>query len=129
MFQGSSLWAGLASGVLSQIQHTRDLTQGNMDRTKYAVHTAGNVTGAVGVMAGVEYGALLGTSVLPGVGTAIGAVVGAVVGDKVGRAIGHRTGEAVFQSQAGRKATEVLSSSQPIQAAADAVMPNPIPAP
>jgi outer membrane lipoprotein SlyB len=100
IFQGGSLWAGVASGAMSQFQHTRALNKGSINRSQYAVHTTENVSGAVGVMAGVEYGALLGTAVLPGFGTAVGAVIGAVFGDKIGRAVGQQTGRVIFQNRA-----------------------------
>ncbi|KIL41262.1 hypothetical protein SD70_08415 [Gordoniibacillus kamchatkensis] len=103
MFQGGSLWAGLASGAMSQFQDTKNFTQGSLDRNEYAVKTATNVTGAVGVMAGVEYGALLGTSMLPGIGTAAGAIVGGLLGDRVGRMLGQQTGNAIFNGMIGKK--------------------------
>lgn len=100
MFQGGSLWAGVVSGAMSQILHTRDYNRGVMNGKEYAMLTAQNATGAVGVMAGVEYGALLGTAVMPGIGTAVGAVIGGVLGDKVGRAVGQETGRVIFRSEA-----------------------------
>jgi hypothetical protein len=45
MFQGGSLWAGLASGAMSQFQDTKNFTQGTLDRNEYAVKTASNVKG------------------------------------------------------------------------------------
>jgi outer membrane lipoprotein SlyB len=99
MFQGGSLWAGVATGAMSQFQDTRKLTQGAIDRTEYAVQTAENVTGALGVMAGIEYGAMLGTTLMPGVGTAVGAVLGGVFGDKIGRAVGQQTGNAILNNR------------------------------
>jgi phage tail tape-measure protein len=96
MFQGGSLWAGVASGAMSQFQDTKNFTQGDLNRNEYAVKTAANVTGAVGVMAGVEYGALLGTSLFPGIGTAAGAIIGGLLGDRLGRAVGQQTGSVIF---------------------------------
>ncbi|GAA3406933.1 glycine zipper domain-containing protein [Paenibacillus hodogayensis] len=110
MLQGGSLWAGLASGAMSQFQDTKNLNQGNIDRTEYAVQTASNVTGAVGVMAGVEYGALLGTSVMPGIGTAVGAVIGGVLGDRLGRVVGRQTGSALVQSDIVKNIVQPASS-------------------
>ncbi|MDB4867224.1 MAG: hypothetical protein JWR03_1557 [Cohnella sp.] len=112
IFQGGSLWAGVASGAVSQFQHTLSLKKGNIDRSQYAVHTTENVTGAIGVMAGVEYGALLGTSVLPGIGTAVGAVVGAVFGDKIGRVVGQQTGQMMFKSRMPENAAQPAASIQ-----------------
>lgn len=100
MFQGGSLWAGLLTGAMSQVQDTKNLRSGQLSRNEYAVQTTENVTGAVGVMAGVEYGAILGTSVFPGVGTVVGSVVGGLLGDKLGRTIGTRAGSMIFSNHA-----------------------------
>lgn len=100
MFQGGSLWAGVVSGGVTQFQDTQNLLNGQMERTNYAVKTAGNVTGAVGVMAGIEYGALLGTSIMPGVGTVLGAAAGGLLGDRLGRAVGLQAGNILFNKQA-----------------------------
>ncbi|TJY44152.1 hypothetical protein E5161_01785 [Cohnella pontilimi] len=112
MFQGGSLWAGVVSGVMSQFQHTKNYNKGLMSGREYAVHTAENATGAVGVMAGVEYGALLGTSMLPGLGTVVGAVIGGVLGDKVGRAVGQQTGQVIFRSQPVNNMTQPTTQTQ-----------------
>lgn len=98
MFQGGSLWSGLLTGTMSQIQDTKQLRQGGMAKNEYAVHTARNVTGALGVMAGVEYGAILGTTVMPGVGTVVGSVIGGLLGDKIGRTVGSQAGGILFRS-------------------------------
>ncbi|TVY10432.1 hypothetical protein [Paenibacillus cremeus] len=103
MFQGGSLWAGLIRGSMLQAEDTKNLQKGQMNKTDYAVETTGNVTGAIGVMAGVEYGAVLGTTFMPGVGTVIGAVAGGILGDKLGRTVGHQVGSTVFHSQLGNK--------------------------
>lgn len=58
-----------------------------------------NVSSALGVMAGIEYGAALGSTVLPGIGTAVGSVVGGLLGDRVGRFIGQQTGKIVYNQQ------------------------------
>ncbi|ULL18990.1 hypothetical protein DVH26_33895 [Paenibacillus sp. H1-7] len=98
MWQGGSLWTGLISGGLTQLQDTRSLTSGEMDKKQYAVKTSGNVTGALGVMAGVEYGALLGTSVMPGVGTVVGSIVGGLLGNSLGQTIGQQAGQALVNN-------------------------------
>jgi outer membrane lipoprotein SlyB len=95
MFHGGSLWTGLISGGLSQYKDTYAMTTGQMDKKQFAIQTSQNVTGAIGVMAGLEYGAVLGTSILPGIGTAVGAVIGGVIGDRVGRAVGVQTGTVI----------------------------------
>ncbi|MDT3424982.1 phage tail tape-measure protein [Paenibacillus forsythiae] len=92
MLQGGSLWAGLLAGGMSQLQDTKSLQQGRIGKKEYTVQTVENVTGAVGVMAGVEYGAVLGSTVLPGVGTVVGALLGGVLGDRMGRIVGGQAG-------------------------------------
>jgi outer membrane lipoprotein SlyB len=98
-FSGGSLWGGLISGGLSQLQDTNALKEGQIDKKTYAVQTTENVTGAFGVMAGIEYGAILGTSIMPGVGTVLGTVVGGLLGDRVGRTVGHRAGSSLINSR------------------------------
>lgn len=98
MFQGGSLWAGLLAGGMSQLQDTKSLQQGQMGKKQYTVQTVENVTGAVGIMAGVEYGAVLGSAVMPGVGTVAGAVLGGVLGDRIGRVVGGQAGNMLCQN-------------------------------
>ncbi|KEO82220.1 hypothetical protein EL26_16345 [Tumebacillus flagellatus] len=98
MFRGGSLWAGIISGGMQQLQHTKALQNGAMDRKTYAVHTTGNVSSALGTMAGIEYGAMLGSAVMPGIGTIAGSIVGGIVGDRVGRYVGHNTGRMMFNT-------------------------------
>ncbi|MEC4568725.1 hypothetical protein L8C07_22490 [Paenibacillus sp. CMAA1739] len=99
MLQGNSLWGGLISGGISQVQDTISLTKGQMDNKEYMVHTSGNLTGALGVMAGIEYGAILGTSLLPGVGTVLGSIVGGLLGNNVGHRVGMQAGSALVNSR------------------------------
>ncbi|NGQ95787.1 MFS transporter [Brevibacillus sp. SYP-B805] len=99
MFEGSSLWAGVISGGMTQVQDTNAWANGQLDKTNYFIRTTGNVTGALGVMAGVEYGGILGTSILPGVGTVIGAILGGMLGDRIGRTVGYQAGNALFNTQ------------------------------
>lgn len=98
MFSGGSLWAGVVSGGIQQIQHTRALQNGSICRSEYAVHTTGNLTSALGTMAGIEYGAMLGTAIMPGIGTVAGSIVGGLLGDRFGRQIGHSTGRMFFKT-------------------------------
>jgi outer membrane lipoprotein SlyB len=107
MFRGGSLWGGLVSAGLSQIQDTNALKEGHINKNEYAVHTTANVTGALGVMAGIEYGAVLGTSVLPGVGTVVGSVVGGLLGDRLGRNIGQLAGVSLVNSSFMQKTTDL----------------------
>ncbi|SEB62694.1 hypothetical protein [Paenibacillus sp. GP183] len=97
MYQGISVLAGLLFGGVKQYQDTKSLNQGEIYRKKYAVETTENITGGVGVWAGVEYGSMLGTTLLPGFGTVAGAVLGGVLGAKVGTVVGHQAGSAVFK--------------------------------
>ncbi|WP_179032383.1 hypothetical protein [Paenibacillus kribbensis] len=99
MLQGGSLWGGLISGGLTQLQDTISLTKGQMDNKDYMVHTSGNLTGALGVMAGIEYGAILGTSLLPGVGTVLGSVVGGLLGNSVGQTVGMQAGSVLLNNR------------------------------
>lgn len=107
MFRGASLWAGIISGGLSQVEDTNHFRKGEMTTTQYAAHTTKNVTMAVGVMAGIEYGAVLGSALLPGVGTIVGSVVGGLVGDRVGRMVGMEAGNLMFNNR-------VMNNRQPL---------------
>jgi outer membrane lipoprotein SlyB len=98
MFRGGSMWAGVISGGLNQVQHTRALQNGEMNKQQYAVHTTSNVTGALGIMAGIEYGAMLGSAVMPGFGTIAGSIIGGMMGDRLGRYVGQRTGHMMFNN-------------------------------
>ena len=98
MLQGGSLWAGLISGGISEFQDVRNLTNGQMDKKEFAVKTTGNVTGAFGVMAGIEYGAILGTTVLPGFGTVVGSVIGGILGNSLGQRLGTQAGNAIVHN-------------------------------
>ncbi len=75
-----------------------------MHNKEYANLTTENVTGAFGVMAGIEYGAVLGSSFMPGVGTVLGAVVGGMLGDRLGRRAGTMAGTTIFNSQMAQNA-------------------------
>lgn len=96
MFRGTTLWMGVISGGVSQLEDTRAFAVKEINAGQYAAHTTRNVTGAVGTMAGLEYGAVLGTILLPGVGTVAGAVLGAIVGDRLGRYVGSQAGQMLF---------------------------------
>jgi outer membrane lipoprotein SlyB len=99
MFRGTPLWMGVISGGISQVEDTRALAANQISARQYAANTTRNVTGAVGLMAGVEYGAVLGTSLLPGLGTVAGAMIGAVVGDRLGRYAGTQAGQLLFANR------------------------------
>ena len=96
--KAGSIWAGVLSGAIDQLKDTKAMTSGQMNKKEYAVNTTKNITGGVGVMAGIEYGAILGSSLLPGVGTFIGALIGSVVGNRVGNYAGSQVGHICVQS-------------------------------
>lgn len=91
-----TLWAGIISGGLAQIKVTSAYSNGQLTSNEYSVHTTKNVTGALGLMAGLEYGAMLGSMVFPGVGTVLGTIGGAILGDRLGSSIGLQVGNALF---------------------------------
>lgn len=92
-----ALWAGVLTGAITQVTDTIAYLKGKLKKEDYLLNTAENVTSAIGVIAGIEYGAILGTTILPGVGTAVGSVLGGFVGDRVGRYVGQKTGKIVYQ--------------------------------
>jgi outer membrane lipoprotein SlyB len=109
MFEGISVLVGLLFGGVKQYQDTKSLNHGEKNRKKYAVETTENVTGGVGVWAGVEYGGMLGTTLLPGFGTVAGAVLGGVLGARVGTVVGHQAGSAVFNQRSSNNMTDSAS--------------------
>ncbi|BBI31897.1 hypothetical protein [Cohnella abietis] len=111
IFQGGSLWGGLVSGGISQLKDTRSLTNGQMDKSQYAVQTSENVTGALGVMAGIEYGAILGTSIMPGVGTVLGSVCGGLLGHTFGRKVGSEAGKMLVNNRITQNVAEKLDEA------------------
>jgi len=118
MFHNGSIWGGLIAGSLNQLEDTRSLRSGQMDKSSYAVNTTENVTGAIGVMAGIEYGAVLGSAVLPGVGTVVGSLMGGLLGHTLGRKVGHQAGSMLVNSQLGQSAVQMTDKVQ------DVVAPN-----
>ncbi|MEW9670153.1 hypothetical protein [Ammoniphilus sp. 3BR4] len=96
----ASLWAGAISGGMSQWEDTKAYRSGHLTGNQYAAHTTKNVTGAVGIMAGIEYGAIMGTSLLPGIGTIVGSIVGGLLGDRLGRTVGMQAGNILFNNRA-----------------------------
>ncbi|TYR80257.1 hypothetical protein FZC66_14105 [Priestia megaterium] len=100
MFHRTSIIGGVLTGAFSQFQDTRAFRQDLMSRKDYAVCTTQNITGAIGIMAGLEYGAILGSSLLPGVGSFLGMAAGGIVGDRIGSYIGRQAGTMVFHNPA-----------------------------
>jgi outer membrane lipoprotein SlyB len=97
LFRSSSIWAGVISAGITQLQDTVSLSKGKMNRNRYAVNTAANLSGAVGLTAGVEYGALLGTMLFPGPGTVVGTIAGGLIGDRLGRWVGEGAASSIYQ--------------------------------
>lgn len=97
--RGASLWAGIISGGIAQYQDTRAYKKGQITKSDYAAHTTKNVGGAVGIMAGIEYGAILGSSIMPGVGTVAGTIIGGLVGDRLGSMVGLQVGSLLFPNK------------------------------
>lgn len=115
MFRGVSLWTGILSGGVNQIQDTKSYNNGQMNRNDYAVHTAKNVTEAIGVMAGIEYGAILGTTMLPGIGTIAGSILGFFVGDRLGSYVGLQAGNIIFNKKLFPNIKETIQNNNPFQ--------------
>jgi hypothetical protein len=86
-------WSGIVSGGVAQIQDTLSLSKGKMKAGDYAVRTTSNITGGLGIFAGMEYGALAGSAILPGAGTIIGTIAGAMLGSRFGQAAGYHAGK------------------------------------
>ena len=99
MFKGVSLWAGVISGGLAQLNDTRAVTSGQINKKEYAIQTSQNVTGGLGIMAGIEYGAILGSAILPGPGTIIGSIIGSMIGNRIGHYAGYQAGNILFNNQ------------------------------
>jgi hypothetical protein len=99
MFKGAPLWSGILSGGISQIEDVRSYMKGEIDRKDFTVYTMRNITGAVGIMAGMEYGALVGTMVFPGIGTFVGSLIGYMVGNRIGSTVGYKTGDFLVNTQ------------------------------
>jgi outer membrane lipoprotein SlyB len=94
-----TVWAGVFAGAITQISDTLQYLNGKSNKKDYTIHTIGNVVSSLGVMAGIEYGALIGTAVFPGAGTVTGSILGGVIGEYLGRSIGHHTGNIVHRKQ------------------------------
>ena len=110
MFEGGSLWAGIITGTVAQLQDTFALTNGKIKGGEYAANTTKNATMALGTMAGVEAGAVLGSAVMPGFGTMIGSIVGGMVGDRVGAYVGIQAGQLALHNLGQNNAQPVPST-------------------
>ena len=99
MLNKGTLWAGAISGGLTQIKGSREYTSGKIKANEYVAHTTTNVSETIGLMAGLEYGAILGSSLIPGVGPIIGTILGGIIGDRLGNAIGTQVGQAIINRE------------------------------
>ncbi|MDR3584067.1 MAG: hypothetical protein P4L59_01930 [Desulfosporosinus sp.] len=99
MFNKGTLWAGAISGGLTQIKGSREYTNGKINANEYVAHTTTNVSETIGLMAGLEYGAILGSSLIPGVGSIIGTILGGILGDRLGNAIGTQVGQTIINHE------------------------------
>ena len=94
MFSKGTIWAGAISGGITQIKGSREYTGGKINEDEYVAHTTTNVSETIGLMAGLEYGAILGSSLIPGVGSIIGTILGGILGDRLGNVLGTEVGNA-----------------------------------
>jgi len=69
MFSRGQLFAGLISGGLSQVHDIKTYAAGSISDNGLAARTTKNITSALGLMTGLEYGAGVGSAVLPGIGS------------------------------------------------------------
>ena len=59
LYNGVPFWSGVVSSGLAQVDDTIALSRGQLDTKNYAIHTTSNVTCGIGIMAGLEYGAII----------------------------------------------------------------------
>ncbi|MDR3542139.1 MAG: hypothetical protein P4L69_14390 [Desulfosporosinus sp.] len=111
MFNKGTLWAGAISGSLNQIKGSREYTSGKINANEYVAHTTTNVSETIGLMAGLEYGAILGSSLIPGVGSIIGTILGGILGDRLGNAVGTQVGNAFINHESLRRPIHNLRNS------------------
>lgn len=96
-FSKGTLWAGAISGGIAQIKDSNAYVGGKIKANEYVVHTTTNLTGVLGLMAGLEYGAALGSFLMPGIGTIAGTIFGAIIGDRLGNVVGNQIGNKLFE--------------------------------
>ena len=99
MFSKGTLWAGAISGGIAQITGSHAYTDGKINANEYVAHTTINVSETIGLMAGLEYGAILGSSLIPGVGSVIGTILGGILGDRLGNVVGIQVGNAFIKQE------------------------------
>ena len=98
-FNNGTIWVGIIAGGMAQSKTTSAFQNGLLTRSEYAAYTTKNITGTLGLMTGIEYGALIGTTLLPGAGTVLGTIIGGVLGNGLGNTIGLELGYRFFNNQ------------------------------
>ncbi|EGW40072.1 hypothetical protein [Desulfosporosinus sp. OT] len=96
MFSKGTLWAGAISGGIAQIKGSREFTTGKINADEYVAHTTINVSETLGLMAGLEYGAVLGSALIPGIGSIVGTILGGILGDRLGNVVGIQVGNSIM---------------------------------
>ncbi len=99
MLSKGTLWAGAISGGINQIKGSREYTSGKINANEYVAHTTINVSETVGLMAGLEYGAILGSALMPGFGSIVGTILGGIIGDRLGNVVGIQVGNALIKQE------------------------------
>ncbi|CAA7600458.1 Hypothetical protein DEACI_1111 [Acididesulfobacillus acetoxydans] len=111
MLSKGTLWAGVISAGFALWRDAGAHRSGRLDDREYAVHTTSDLTSALGLMAGFEYGACLGSAIVPGAGAVIGTILGGIVGDRLGQALGQGAGSALFPE----RSPQGISERNPMQ--------------
>ena len=99
MFSKGTLWAGAISGGIAQIKGSREYTSGKINENEYVAHTTINVSETLGLMTGLEYGAILGSALIPGFGSIVGTILGGILGDRLGNVVGIQVGNAIINQK------------------------------
>ena len=99
MFSKGTIWAGAISGGIAQIKGSREYTGGKINANEYVAHTTINVSETLGLMAGLEYGAILGSALIPGFGSIVGTILGGIIGDRLGNVVGVQVGNAFINQK------------------------------
>ncbi|ODA42397.1 hypothetical protein [Desulfosporosinus sp. BG] len=99
MFSKGTLWAGAISGGIAQIKGSREFTTGKINADEYVAHTTINVSETLGLMAGLEYGAVLGSALIPGIGSIVGTILGGILGDRLGNVVGIQVGNSIMNQK------------------------------
>ncbi len=98
MLQGGSLWAGIISGGLTQIQDTRNLTNGQMDKKRIRGKNGGQRNRSFRRHGRHRIRRAARHFDFTGAGTIVGSIVGGLVGDRLGRVVGVQAGNALVHN-------------------------------